>query len=257
MKKLASRLWPAGLFVVMMAMGSATFAQATRTWVSGVGDDANPCSRTAPCKTFAGAISKTAAGGEIDAMDDGGFGGVTITKSITINGGGHVAGVLVAGVGVNGIIINAAATDVVVLRGLTLTGVSGALNGVRYLGARYVVVEDSTINGFANGINMTATVVNGRMDVRNVAITNGTTNPNTYGIHIGPANSITTISNVAVRGFTYGLMTRGGETYLRGSNLVANDNGYSNMGGSLFTFGDNMVNGNVSTDAAAGTITRY
>src|SRR5438477_3797204 len=48
------------------------FAQATRTWVSGVGDDVNPCSRTAPCKTFAGAISKTAGGGEIDVLDPGG-----------------------------------------------------------------------------------------------------------------------------------------------------------------------------------------
>src|SRR5260221_4167848 len=63
-------------------------AQASRTWVSGVGDDANPCSRTAPCKTFAGAISKTAAGGEIDALDPGGFGAGTITKAITIAGGG-------------------------------------------------------------------------------------------------------------------------------------------------------------------------
>src|SRR4051795_2414546 len=72
-------------------------AQATRTWVSGVGDDANPCSRTAPCKTWAGAISKTAVGGEIDAMDDGGFGAVTITKAITIDAHNVMAGVLVSG----------------------------------------------------------------------------------------------------------------------------------------------------------------
>lgn len=63
--------------------GSSAWAQATRTWVSSVGDDANPCSRTAPCKTLAGAISKTAAGGEIDALDPGGFGALMITKSIT------------------------------------------------------------------------------------------------------------------------------------------------------------------------------
>ena len=56
-----------GVALSLCAMTSAAQAQATRTWVSGVGDDANPCSRTAPCKTFAGAISKTAAGGEINA----------------------------------------------------------------------------------------------------------------------------------------------------------------------------------------------
>ena len=85
-------------------------AQATRTWVASVpsgGDDANPCSRTAPCKTFAGAISKTAASGEINVLDPGGFGAVTITKSITISSEGFEAGVLVSGT--NGIIINAGA----------------------------------------------------------------------------------------------------------------------------------------------------
>ena len=77
----------AGLLAVIAFGATMLQAQATRTWVSGVGNDANPCSRTAPCKTFAGAISKTAAGGEIDALDPGGFGAVTITKSITIDGG--------------------------------------------------------------------------------------------------------------------------------------------------------------------------
>src|SRR6266478_7063234 len=108
---------------------SAAQAQATRTWVSGVGDDANPCSRTAPCKTFAGAISKTAAGGEIDALDPGGYGAVTITKGITIDGGGgQVASVLVSGT--NGIVIQAnASTDVVTLRNLRINGIGSGLNG--------------------------------------------------------------------------------------------------------------------------------
>jgi hypothetical protein len=82
------------LIVTILQVGAAQ-AQATRTWVSGVGDDANPCSRTAPCKTFAGAISKTAAKGEINVIDPGGFGGVTITKSLTISAVGNTAGVLV------------------------------------------------------------------------------------------------------------------------------------------------------------------
>src|SRR5688572_27930911 len=89
-------------------------AQATRTWVSGVGDDVNPCSRTAPCKTFAGAISKTAAGGEINCLDPGGFGAVTITKSITISCPYTEGGTLAAG---NGITVNAGANDVIILRG--------------------------------------------------------------------------------------------------------------------------------------------
>src|SRR5712691_5200304 len=116
--------------IFTFAFASMAQAQATRTWVSGVGDDANPCSRTAPCKTFAGAISKTAAGGEIDALDPGGFGAVTITKSIIIDGGGMLAGVLV--VGTNGIVVSAAPTDRVVLRGLDINGIGSGLNGIRF-----------------------------------------------------------------------------------------------------------------------------
>src|SRR6266849_61397 len=110
------------MLLVAFALGTtAAYGQASRTWVSGVGDDANPCSRTAPCKTFAGAISKTAVGGEIDALDPGGFGAVTITKAITIDGGGgQVASVLVSST--NAIVVIAGASDVVTLRNLSING---------------------------------------------------------------------------------------------------------------------------------------
>src|SRR5579859_3645524 len=104
----------AGALLATFISGAPAQAQATRTWVSGVGDDANPCSRTAPCKTFAGAISKTAPSGEINVLDPGGFGAVTITKAITIaNDGVGTAGVLVSGT--NGIVINAGVNDAVIL----------------------------------------------------------------------------------------------------------------------------------------------
>jgi hypothetical protein len=120
-------------------------AQATRTWVSGVGDDVNPCSRTAPCKTFAGAISKTAAGGEINCLDPGGFGAVTINKSLTIDCHFTEGGVLAGG---NGIVVNALSTDVVVLRGLDIFGVNPPSNGVRILVAGAVLIEDCVIRRF-------------------------------------------------------------------------------------------------------------
>src|SRR5947209_4978278 len=117
-----------GAVAVLVLGGSIAFAQATRTWVSGVGDDANPCSRTAPCKTFAGAISKTAPGGYIDALDPGGFGAVTITKSITLEGGAGHAGVLVSGT--NGIVIQGAGISVT-LRNLSIESPVGfaGING--------------------------------------------------------------------------------------------------------------------------------
>src|SRR6185369_1007691 len=129
-------------------------AQATRTWVSGVGDDANPCSRTAPCKTFAGAISKTAAGGEINCLDPAGFGAVTITKSIAIECHHTLGGILAASV--NGVIVNALSTDKIILRGLDINGAGGAggLDGVRFLAGGSLTVEDTTINNMTNGINV-------------------------------------------------------------------------------------------------------
>lgn len=137
----------AAMFGVTLVAAPA-HAQATRTWVSGVGDDANPCSRTAPCKTFAGAISKTAAGGEINCLDPGGFGGVTITKSITIDCSHTEGGVLVAGT--NGVVVNAAATDIVTLRGLDIFGVlsSPALNGINFLNGAALNVEKCIIRQF-------------------------------------------------------------------------------------------------------------
>ena len=121
-------------------------AQASRTWVSGVGDDANPCSRTAPCKTFAGAISKTAANGEIDVLDPGGFGAVTITKAISIEADGVIAGV--SAPGITGIIVNAGANDTIVLRGLTIDGSGTGVNGILWTSGKNLVVEKCTIKGF-------------------------------------------------------------------------------------------------------------
>lgn len=144
---------------LLVALCSASFAghalaQATRTWVSGVGDDVNPCSRTAPCKTFAGAISKTAAGGEISVLDPGGFGAVTITKSITINGAGTLASIL--GAGTNGIVINDVAHTgiVVVIRDLHIHGAGTGINGIQFVSGAELHVENCEIQGFTGqGIN--------------------------------------------------------------------------------------------------------
>src|SRR5476649_276751 len=119
----------AGILFPLLASVPAN-AQATRTWVSGVGDDVNPCSRTAPCKTFAGAISKTSASGEINCIDPGGFGALTITKAITISCEAGTAGVLVAGT--NAFTISAGANDVIYLKGLDIEGVGSGLIGIKF-----------------------------------------------------------------------------------------------------------------------------
>lgn len=145
-----ARFASAVLMAVFIGMAgvSAAYAQASRTWVKGDGDDANPCSRTAPCKTFAGAVSKTAAGGEINVLDPGGYGAVTITKSITIDGTGTLASILAAGT--NGITINGSGIEVT-LRGLTINGNTTGLIGVRIVAASKVFIEDCVIFQFKSG----------------------------------------------------------------------------------------------------------
>jgi hypothetical protein len=146
----------AALAFFLLCMSTFASAQASRTWVSGVGDDANPCSRTAPCKTFAGAISKTAAQGVISVLDPAGFGAVTITKSITIEGDGSIAGILSAGT--NAIIINAGPGDRIILRNLYLEGFNTGLNGVRVLAAGSVFLDDVRIERFTQtGIDVSPT----------------------------------------------------------------------------------------------------
>ena len=171
-------------------------SMATRTWVSGVGDDVNPCSRTAPCKTFAGAISKTAAGGEISVIDPGGFGALTITKGMTVDGGRGSGFASILAAGTSGIIINAPATDVVTIRHVSINGAGTGLIGIRILSARAVFVENCEIFGFRsastdNGVGIRdARTTGGQLFVSGTTIRNNLAN----GIHSQPSSGTTRLT---------------------------------------------------------------
>jgi hypothetical protein len=198
------------LLVILLQTGSVQ-AQASRTWVSGVGDDANPCSRTAPCKTFAGAISKTAAGGIINCIDPGGFGAVTITKSITIDCQGAVGGILAAGT--NAVNVNAAGI-IVNLRNLNIEGFGTGLVGVNFLQGAAVHIENCYIYGFragnAAGVRLSAgttaelTVTNSTVSDNGIGTTTG------GGVVIVPtsANGVAkvTLNNVRMENNSIGLV---------------------------------------------------
>jgi len=212
-------------------------AQATRTWVSGVGDDANPCSRTAPCKTFAGAISKTAAGGEINALDPGGFGAVTITKSISIIATGVEAGVLVSGT--NGIIIDLPnATDKVLLEGLDIEGLGTGLDGVRIIGAGKTTIRKCSIRNFTgNGVNLVGDV-NARAVVEDSLLTG-----NGGGFNIGgPSNTAFLLNTTLDNNATYA--TQAGNTttlVISGSTLSGSPWSIYNSGGQIWSYGNNVL----------------
>jgi hypothetical protein len=175
---------------LLSAAASLAHAQATRTFVSGVGDDVNPCSRTAPCKTFAGTLSKTAINGEMNVLDPGSYGGATIVKSITIDGTGTFAGIMASST--TGISINLSSliaddpNKIVRLRGLSINGagVSGTIGtrtGIRGILVSSlntyqpkVIIEDVVIDGFVNeGVLWAAN--GGEMVINNSSIRNNGT----------------------------------------------------------------------------------
>lgn len=270
---------------------SAAYAQATRTWVSGVGDDANPCSRTAPCKTFAGAISKTAAGGEISVLDPGGFGGVTITKSITINGTGTLAGILV-GAGANGVIVNAAATDVVTLRNISIHGVGATLDGIRFINggtlivdrvdisgiaqdsidvesasALKVVVHETTIRGGATGIQVTgpSRVEVDRSSIRSAAtgidaqagsvnVTRSVFSGNTFIAFFGTTGNHTLHDNLFTTN-NIAIQAQAAATISASDNsIVDNTFGFGCGGGTVASTGNNRMVNNPSAGCAPGAV---
>jgi hypothetical protein len=226
--------------IVALSLGFALFvapsmfAQATRTWVSGVGDDANPCSRTAPCKTFAGAISKTAAGGEISVLDPGGYGAVNITKSITLNGAGTLASILFSGT--NGIIINGSGI-IVNITDLSLNGgtpTSPGVNGIRIIAAASVSVNNCDIFNYStSGIRDERTVA-GFLSVKNTRIHNSILfggNTTTIGLHMAPSAGVVASTAVCDGCFIYG-------------NVETNSNGVFVLNGGKLTLTRSTVNNN-------------
>jgi hypothetical protein len=215
----------------VLALTSAAHAQATRTWVSGVGDDVNPCSRTAPCKTYAGAISKTAKDGEISTLDPGGFGTVTITKSLYINGThgqgyGSILNSLTTGVTIN--ITDAAdVRKAVRLRALDINGASTGTNGVNILAANNVWIEDCVIDG--NTGNGTTTGIGVRMaessSGANLFLTDTVIHKNVTGVRITTTSgfAVASIDNCNIEGNTTGVEAAAAGFYtIEGSRISGN-----------------------------------
>jgi hypothetical protein len=289
-----NRILMVALATAGMTVGYATpaAAQATRTWVSGVGDDVNPCSRTAPCKTFAGAISKTAAGGEINCLDPGGYGAVTITKSMTINCYYTLGGALAGG---NGITVNMpATTDVAFLRGLDIFGVNPPTNGVRFVGNGTLHIEDSLIRRFnaasSLGVSVAPTgpaklfitrttiaengngATGGGIEIKpgvggsvQAVLTNVRSDNNANnGLRGDSTNGAVTIEGSSFSGNAQGVAMLGGASNLRvmiNDSIIANNSGAGivNSGAtSTIRVGDTSITGNTQgVVIASGSVLSY
>lgn len=231
-----------GLFV--LSLSGAAAAQATRTWVSGVGDDANPCSRTAPCKTFAGSISKTAVNGEINCLDPGGFGTVTITKSITIDCSTTEGGILSAG-SPSAILINI--TDPsdtrkqVRLHGLDINGAATGTDGIRVLAANGVEIDHVSIENLTGDAVEVATSAN-------VVIKNSSFRAAGNGVNADFAGGlvIALVSDTSISFCGAGILAqRNAIVGIRSDAIVFNTTGLATTnGGQVWSYGNNSIDGN-------------
>lgn len=241
------------LIAAAIAMPLVAEAQATRTWVSGVGDDVNPCSRTAPCKTFAGAISKTATNGEINCLDPGGFGAITITKSVTIDCAETVGGILAAGV--SGVTINiTSGTDTkkaVRLRGLLINGAGTGIHGIRILSASSVSIEDIVADGFTqHGVSIENSTLARKVTVARSAFRGNAGNGiNTFvssaQVDLAIVDSVFAANNFGVN------LSGSTKATVRGSQLVNNTNGAAAANADLALF-HCVVSGNTTGLTAFG-----
>ena len=246
-------------FILVMCMSTVsliTMSQATRTWVSGVGDDANPCSRTAPCKTLAGAISKTATGGEINILDPGGFGAVTITKSITIDGGGVIGSILSSGT--NGIIVNVP-NGLVTIRNFSINGAGTTLgiNGIRVIAVKKLFVQNCTLSNLsANAIDFNSTIA------ADIMISNTTINNAIGGISIvGPSSSTGSAGFTVVDGCHIQSIQNAGISISSGTATVGNSvisgcgTGVESRTGATAHLSGNIITNNATALKGPGQIT--
>src|SRR5687768_7202701 len=273
---LKSTLKIVGLFVFVFAFASMAEAQATRTWVSGVGDDVNPCSRTAPCKTFAGAISKTATDGEINCLDPAGYGAITITKSITIDCEDTQGSILASLV--NGVIVNATTSSRVRLRGISINGAGNGINCIRLLQAKSLILDEVVCSGFTqHGISVENSSNAVQVGVWNSSFRNLTGNGinsfvtgtgsvtihvggslfalNARGVNLGGINAKASVQDsIVTTNSTEGLRADGASNSLTASNNQISHNGTGVFAatGAVVRIGANTVTFNTTGLNGAG-----
>jgi len=203
-------------------------AQSARTWVSGTGDNANPCSRTAPCRTFQGAMASTSPGGEINCLDAGDFGSVAIFMSLTISCEAGTAGILTTTSGAIAVDIAAATTDVVTLRGLDLDGQGPGGAGIRIFSARSVHVEKCTIRNFRSNSASAGivTFANANTVLLFVADTLISDNSNGFEFSSSGGFKVASLKNVTITGSSLnGVVLNNSNIYVNVTESVISGNG--------------------------------
>jgi len=258
------------LAAVLFCSASISATTIAHTWVSGSGNDSNPCTFASPCATFANALAKTTAGGIITAKDAGDFGAVTIAQSVTIDGANLGSITLTSGFGIN---ITASAN--VTVQNLTINGLGSvdngiivasggtvivdncrimniSITGIFFEGAGNLTVENSRIESFWGGstwgieIEGSAAV---NVVVKNTVIDASPVSASNYGIIVeGGAGPVTaSLQNVTIMGAgNAAVLTETGITQITGSVLTQSGFGVAATVGSTISVASSMITANTT-----------
>ncbi|MBP6824017.1 MAG: hypothetical protein KA368_20890 [Acidobacteria bacterium] len=249
-------------FLLMQGCSSSSSESASHRWVSASGDDSNPCSHSAPCKTFAQAFTQTPVGGEIGVIDSGSFGEVSITKPITINGQGAT---IIVAPNLNGFVVNAGANDVVTIKNLSMVGAGSAANAIRYIAGNQLTVETVAISGFGgNGVEVELgkggqATGGGKLILTNSSISN--CGKSGFKMSTASGFATATLDNIRLNSSTNGVEIGDGNTFtlLNRSSITSNTaSGILAAAASAVINADNSIiafNG-VGVNAAAATTVR-
>lgn len=236
-----------GAAAILTTIATPALAQSTRTFVASNGDDAMPCSRTAPCRTFATAFDRTATNGEINVVDTGSYGPITITRSLTIRAVGVEAGVIInAG---SAITINAGASDRVTLQGLDIEGLTTGTNGVRILQAGDVLLENMRIHRFSFAAVSVQTASN-----TTITISNSTLQSNASGVRVEPtgigSGHAKVLDTLIVDSANAGLLVdgTGNDIEFAGTRIFGGKPFRAVNGGVVRSFGGNVYAGSDPTE---------
>ena len=212
-----------------LALTFTAQAQNARSFVATTGNDANNCSASAYCRTFAMALSVTNSGGEIVVVNSGGYGPFTISQPVTINAIGIDASVTQATSGQSAITVNVP-TGNVTITGLNLFGGGTGSLGVNVEAVGVLRLSNMQVDGFGGGIS----IGSGSLALYDSKINDCITG-------LGQSGGQVYARNTEFDSNDYGTSSTGGTMIIADSSAHYNIEGFFANGGTLVLFNDRAI----------------
>lgn len=249
---------------------TTTHAQLARTYVSRVGNNLNPCTRTLPCRQINRGIDAVQPGGEVVVLDTANYQGFTVNKAVSITASPDASPAITVVSGNTAIVIDAGSSDVVNIRGITVNGLRGTQDpsfGADIESAAAVHFQDCnflnlgigvTAGGFPVSIKNTTFRGNGsgiQVVSTKALLEDCRFENNGTGLFVGAGGRVTAIDCLAFgnwRGFYAGTVREATDLNLERCNATNNDTGIHADAGVVVRVANSTITNNTVGLAAFG-----